>query len=169
MTQIKGPFAEKEDQIIILCLKKATSPNISDVVREAAVLLNRSFSSVYQRYLNLGKPTLKSIKQKEQDFEDYKLIHQFFFEEPLKGWINMLNYLNRFKNDWEILIDVIDKIEKLGYSVRIDTGNTIIYEKVEIFDTYNIAVFADIKDKTKIINTYQACIVFIKYYNTLKH
>jgi len=43
------PFTEEEDQIIILCLAKATSSNVSDALRKASTLTGRSFNSIYSR------------------------------------------------------------------------------------------------------------------------
>lgn len=173
----KGPFTEEEDQIIILCLTKATSPNMSDVMRKASILLDRSFSSVYQRYLTMGKPTLESLKKQKEEFEDWKLIISFLYNEPIKSWVTQYNYTNLFKKDWELLIDLVEKIEKIydnhhGYfGVHIHSNccniqGTNLHLSLKsneygyVYMTDPNAIYS-----TKKESTYYACVEFIKWYN----
>jgi len=157
----KGPFTEEEDEIIILCLKKATSPNISHVIRKASTLLGRSFSSVYQRYYNRNKFDTTMLKKEKQDFEDWKIIHTFFYgeEEYIKNWITQKNYVNPFKKDWEALMEVVNKIEKLGYFVMINKWSSVYTGSKD----EHIQV-TTVEGKSKKLNTYYACIAFIKFY-----
>jgi len=163
----KGPFTEEEDEIIILCLKKATSPNISHVIRKASTLLGRSFSSVYQRYLTRNKFDTGMLKKEKQDFEDWKIIHTFFYgeEEYIKDCVTPYNYSNLFKKDWEAMMEVVNKIEKSEeYNVSINNGWT----SISSMEYKNTVVISSIEGYSKLSNTYYACVEFIKWFNKRK-
>jgi len=158
-------FTEEEDQIIILCLTEATSSNISDVVRKASTQLGRSFSSVYQRYLTMGKPTLESLKKQKEEFKDWKLVLNFLYDEPVKSWVTQYNYKNLFKEDWNMLMEIVEKIEDVGfYNVNINSPWVTISSR----EYKDFKIISSVEDYSKKLNTYYACVEFIKYWNKKK-
>lgn len=49
-----------------------------------------------------------------QDFLNYQIAHNFVYpNESLKKWINSENYLNTYKDNYDSLFDIINKIELL--------------------------------------------------------
>ena len=161
----KGLFTEKEDQAIILCLKEATGPNISVALRRASTLTGRSFSSIYGRYLNKQKFSAKSMEREITNFNDWKLMHNFYYgkKEYTKECLTLKNYNNIFKKDWEAMMEVVEKIETLGYYVMINRW-TSIYTGKGIERT----MISSVENQSKIENTYYACIEFIKWLNNEK-
>lgn len=80
---------------------------------------------------------------------------------------------SKFHTSWDWLMPVLEKIETLndlGKDVNISTY--IIYNKTYINVThYNIGGIKSIlinKEETKFLNTYVACVEFIKWYNNEK-
>lgn len=52
-------------------------------------------------------------KRSKEDFENYKLVHAFYYGDPLKKWIDETNYINLFSDDWNELLPVVAKITEL--------------------------------------------------------
>lgn len=100
------------------------------------------------------------MKTKKQKFEDYKLIHNFMYpDEDLKAWISEGNFHDFFYSQWSSMMEVVYKIEKLGYNVSILTGRTNINDKLsKVF-------ISKYQESDKLDNTYKAVIEFIKHYN----
>jgi hypothetical protein len=49
-----------------------------------------------------------------EEFNDYVLIHNFNHpESPSKSWINEDNFSKIFKDDWNSLMEVVEKIESI--------------------------------------------------------
>lgn len=69
----------------------------------------------------------------------------------------------QFDCDWNWLMLVVDKIESLGYCTQITRLNNITHSTY-IFD----CDFIEVKEKSKILSVYRACIEFIKWYNDSK-
>jgi len=161
-TIMARPFTEEEDQIIILCLAKATSSNVSDALRKASTLTGRSFNSIYSRYYQKNKFDEKAMKKEKQDFEDWKLVHQFFYGETVFiKTITLKDHNNIFKQDWRMLMELVKKIEDLGYNVNINTAWTTIGTR----DHKEPKMISSGTDNTKKFNTYYACVGFIKWLN----
>jgi hypothetical protein len=52
----------------------------------------------------------------EQEFEEYKMIHNFMYpDESLKAWITKNNAINTFKDDYNALMEVVEKAESLTF------------------------------------------------------
>lgn len=87
------------------------------------------------------------------EFEEYKLIHNFYYpNESLNSWINETNFSNHFKDSWDSLHEVLDKVKELGHYWSINT------------DFSEIDGFAKYSNNQK-ENTYKCIIDFIEYYN----
>jgi len=94
------------------------------------------------------------------EFEQYKLIHDFYYDDPLKDWINEDNFTDMFKEDWNALMQVVGKIEDLGYFCMINRWTSVYTgSKIE-----RISV-TTVEGNSKLINTYQAVVEFVKWYN----
>ncbi|MEM9363622.1 MAG: hypothetical protein AAGA43_13370 [Bacteroidota bacterium] len=89
--------------------------------------------------------------ERNQEFFDYKLLHDFQYEVPLKSWVNETNFINKFKEDWNVLMEVLDTIESFGYGVVIDGWSVSI-------PLANIRV----KGSSRRDATYKACLEFLK-------
>ena len=109
-------------------------------------------------------------KKSKQEFAEYKLIHDFFYGTPLKKWIDHTNYINLFKDDWNQLMDVVEKIESLDKMRGIVTiyqgmckitsaalGDHTVYAMVDHYFYKGAA--------GKKIATYTAVVEFILLYN----
>jgi len=124
------------------------------------------------------------MKNLTEEFKNYRLIHNFRHEEPLKAWINEGNFNDIYKEDWNALMDVVEKIEglKLGDLKGLITdkhGNKDEHFNcvagIEIHGSYcNIYIQADMRlvdnfieatMEDKISATYKAIVDFIKWYN----
>jgi hypothetical protein len=89
--------------------------------------------------------------------------------KPIDGFIKPNDgrhfplYRFRFHESWDWLMPVVEKIESLGFYVRIHGKSTLIFKK----DGYNIInrPYGYGKEKSKIDHTYKAVIEFIKWYN----
>lgn len=70
----------------------------------------------------------------------------------------------KFHSDWNWLIEVVEKIESLGFNVSIEFSTCII--------TYSDDDFKEIigisDNYSKIQAVYNACVAFIKWYNEQK-
>ena len=70
----------------------------------------------------------------------------------------------QFHTDWNWLIQVVEKIESLGYSVNISSSMVYINgDNSRIVSPFNIGFKI-----TKIEAVYNACVEFIKWYNENK-
>lgn len=68
------------------------------------------------------------------EFEKYKLVHKFITKEDLKSWVVESNYLNIFKEDWNALMPVVEKIEAFCLEHDDKTGGDLITEFYQIRD-----------------------------------
>ena len=69
---------------------------------------------------------------------------------------------NTYHKDWNWLMEVVEKIESLGYKVHIST-----WENSQFCGIYlNGKKISGNETNTKIEAVYNACIEFIKWYNT---
>ena len=87
--------------------------------------------------------------------ENNKIIAQFLEISHQKIAMN-------FHSNWNILMDVVEKIESLGFFFEIKSNWVRITKKREII------VIRWEQDKNKIEATYNACVEFIKWYNQNK-
>lgn len=81
----------------------------------------------------------------------------------IKGIVFKYEKLN-FHNDWNSLMEVVEKIESLGYSTELKfiagLGNTMFFISGGAEVPLNRRIF-----KTKIEAVYNACVTFIEWYN----
>lgn len=101
--------------------------------------------------------------------ENNKLIAEFMAGEKdkqvyikhLNAWYdNCMGY--KYNTDWNWLMEVVEKIESLGFEFTIKRSWAKITRKNENI----VARWED--DKTKIESVYNACLEFIKWYNEQK-
>lgn len=95
--------------------------------------------------------------------ETNKLIADFMGKEWHKSFfsdvfiISPSNITYKFDTDWNWLMEVVEKIESIGYSVEIVNNECYIHNQND-FDMGFIGT-------TKIESTYDACVKFIKQNN----
>lgn len=106
-------------------------------------------------------------KEQIKSFEEYKLIHNFYYSnEPLKSWLNETNFINHFEMDWNNLMPVIEKIEKLfddGIDITLFSDGVLIEnwrKEKEIIRMTNGE-----QHYTRKEFAYKSVIRFIKWYN----
>lgn len=98
-------------------------------------------------------------------FEDYKLIHNFMYDEPLKAWINEINYKNLFLADWNELMLLVEKIETIeDYRFDFEIRQSLC----EIYDKDNQEDILQESGDNKIEVVYYTVVEFIKWYNLNK-
>ena len=111
--------------------------------------------------------------------ENNKLIAEFMeFQQTNIGWYDAEEVLLRtekdntfddlkFHTDWNWLMQVVEKIENTKYD-NLTFDVFISKNKTHIHYSANNEWFSNIflyEGKTKIENTYNACVEFIKWYN----
>lgn len=115
----------------------------------------RSETGKYYDYHS--SPKFSCIKEQEIQIEGengFGLVEQdFLFIEDLK-----------FHSDWNWLMEVVEKIESLGFEFIITTFEIMIDKHRETI-VRNLPV---VDKKTKIEAVYTACVEFIKWYNENK-
>ena len=78
-------------------------------------------------------------------------------------WIHSIQSLSRFRQDWNWLMEVVEKIDSIGYSVNISSSMVYINsDNGRIVNPILIGV------KTKIECLYEAVLEFIKWFNEQK-
>ena len=78
--------------------------------------------------------------------------------------INNIAKYSKYHSDWNWLIEVVEKIESLKFSVLIGK-NTCVIEQTFGKISLNLGVM---RGKDKIEAVYSACVEFIKWYNENK-
>ena len=97
--------------------------------------------------------------------ENNKIIAEFIgWEINNELWINdkkvFVQYTDqslKFNSDWNRLMEVVEKIEKLKYFIQIDSIGVVISKEKKIITVSD--------NRSKIEAVYNACLEFIKYYN----
>ena len=74
---------------------------------------------------------------------------------------NSLKALPKFHNDWNWLMQVVEKIEKLGFNSKIES---LEHTRVSIGDG-KLNTLIQVDKETKIDAVYNACVTFIEWYN----
>ena len=87
-----------------------------------------------------------------------------FFQHPTeKNRYDRIEFLS-YNLDWNWLMEVVEKIESLKFSVLIGKNNCVI-EQTFGKESLNLGL---IKGKDKIEAVYNACVTFIEWYNENK-
>jgi len=86
-----------------------------------------------------------------------KLLADFINCENPQAWEDVPSL---FEYDWNWLMQVVDKIESLGFVVSI--SENVCYVETTLTDYYSEL------EETKIQATYNACVRFVKWYNEQK-
>lgn len=75
-------------------------------------------------------------------------------------------YILEFDTDWNWLMEVVDKIESLGYGFNITIGDaTVLQNHSAIYST----LIYRIDGTKKLEAVYKTCVEFIKWYNQQKN
>jgi hypothetical protein len=101
------------------------------------------------------------------EFLGYELFKDKYYELSQFGYIKTNGEWSdifypttlKFHKDWNWLMEVVEKIESLGYFFKIVSQTSLIVDKDE--KCLSLSVYR----KTKIDSTYEACLEFIKWYN----
>ena len=100
-----------------------------------------------------------------QQQKDNKLIAEFMGLTIITDNISYFdtNYkaLKNYHSDWNWLMQVVEKIESLGYTIDVTGSNVYINHSDDEFK--QIAGFSDTYSKIEAV--YNACLEFIKWYN----
>ena len=87
-----------------------------------------------------------------KEFKNYTAVHNFLNpNDPIKTWITKETYSNIYLEDWNALIEVVEKILNLK--------DTYAQERQKVFNSIN----------PNIQTTYNACVEFINWYNQQKN
>lgn len=97
--------------------------------------------------------------------EQNKLIAEFIGLKIITDGISLFdtNYrpLKQYHKDWNALMEVVERIEGLGYSIEINKQEEHDYQCLVVKKDILIQEFSN----TKIEAVYNACIEFINWYN----
>jgi len=106
------------------------------------------------------------MTQITEDFKNYRLIHNFISDEPLKAWINEGCFNDIYKADWNALMEVVDKLENQGVEITIGR----MFCEIKYQDVFNKDKHFDIRIVSGVkINAVNGAIVeLIKWYNKNK-
>lgn len=86
-------------------------------------------------------------------------------EDTKEKVIQNITKYSKYHKDWNWLMEVVEKIEILGYVFKVN-GNTVTFF---IKGNYNRTIWNDaFTGSTKIQAVYNACVEFIKWYNENK-
>ena len=87
-----------------------------------------------------------------------------FLINPITNFDEEINDL-KYHLDWNWLMEVVEKIENLGYNFQITSKDaTVLQNHGAIYQT----LIYRIDGTNKIQATYKACLAFIKWYNEQK-
>lgn len=101
-----------------------------------------------------------------KEFEEYKSIHNFMYpEEPLKGWVTKDNYFNYYIDDYENLMEVVEKIESIDSPTTGGYRYNVVIEQcfVEIIENHTSEVIVEEDANTKKEAIYYAILEFINF------
>lgn len=101
-------------------------------------------------------------QEKSKGFKDYQAIHNFMYpDEPLKSWVTAESYTNTYKQDWNVIMPVVEKCTQIGF--RDQEYDSPTYEKWEsIFDDASMFLGSYINE------VYDAVVQFIHWHNENK-
>jgi hypothetical protein len=100
--------------------------------------------------------------------KNFILIHEFLYPgEPIKGWVRKdETYTGSFHNNWECLMDIVERIEGLVFENDNFPNVTIGGSNYCIIQDSNSELFEFIgESETKILSAYSAIVKFIEWYN----
>jgi hypothetical protein len=98
--------------------------------------------------------------KKENLHKNFILIHRFLHNTPMKKWVeDDVDQKGHYHDDWNVLMEVIDKIELVGFSIEI-SGEIVV-----VFDRENVKEIIEEQGATRLEATYKAVVSFIKFFN----
>jgi hypothetical protein len=117
---------------------------------------------------NLKLETMKTPELKQQ-FEDYKILHNFLYSKPLKKWINETNFKNLFIEDYNELMLVSEKIESLyddGIDITQYSDGILIQNWREQKEIVRLTMAEEGLNRKEF--AYRGFVLFIEWYNEIK-
>ena len=96
------------------------------------------------------------------EFMGYEILDEYCDPYPKNLEVNSLPMLEFMFNSWDELMEVVEKIESLGYWTEILSG---VHHECRIgrFNNSDEFILKDSGDKKEAV--YNACLEFIKWYN----
>ena len=95
------------------------------------------------------------------EFMKWDILNDMTYSKATKGkWVELDKL--KFHSNWNWLMEVVEKIESLGYWIEILGG---VHNVCRIGITNNIEDFIYLDNETKIEAVYMAVVEFIKWYN----
>ena len=89
----------------------------------------------------------------------------YIFQGNLEGYSEVFRTEDlKFHNDWNWLMEVVEKIESLGYNTKIES---LEHTRVSIGNG-KLTTLIQVDKETKIKAVYNACVTFIEWYNEQK-
>ncbi len=129
----------------------------------------KSYDEVGDEYNYVWKEIFRSVLYTdEKDLVDNIVYgdNRYSYKEYFKGYNESLYYHLIYHESWDALMPVVEKIETLGYGVRIEHNFCWINR---ISHDYIPNSYSDIQGEgTKIENTHKAIVKFIQWYNENK-
>ena len=107
------------------------------------------------------KPTQQQKDNKLiAEFMEWDILNDMTYSKATKGkWIELDKL--KFHSNWNWLMEVVEKIESLNYSIEINKQEENDYQCLVVQKDIKVQTFS----KIKIEAVYNACVEFIKFYN----
>ena len=94
------------------------------------------------------------------EFMKWDILNDMTYSKATKGkWIELDKL--KFHSNWNWLMEVVEKIESLNYSIEINKQEENDYQCLVVQKDIKVQTFS----KIKIEAVYNACVEFIKFYN----
>ena len=95
------------------------------------------------------------------EFMKWDILNDMTYSKATKGkWVELDKL--KFHSNWNWLMEVVEKIESIGYWIEILGG---VHNVCRIGITNNIEDFICLDNETKIEAVYNTCVTFIEWYN----
>ena len=97
----------------------------------------------------------------QEDFENWKSVIGFHYGDCIKNWITKENYSNHFTEDWELMMDLLSKVQKtnlVDIEIKMKGVVSISFNRKTL--TYSSG--------TMINNCFEAASSFIRWYSSSK-
>ena len=134
---------------------RVTEPN-------GEVTESQDFNTLERAKESIGiKPTITENNKLIAEFMNHKPTFEVYIDDVLT---TLERPIKNYNSDWNDLMQVVEKIESLGYNVEISLFTCII-EPDDERDLFIQRGSVSLK-KSKIETVYNACVKFVKEYNS---
>lgn len=128
---------------------------------------DNNVESLIESIEDINKFSRWAIQRKElTELEKFILLSNFMENDSLKSWITEDNYINYFRDDWNSLMEVINKLEQIelenegSICINIQSGAYTVG-----FDSNGDLFEFTESVKDKITSTYECVVKVILWYN----